>query len=92
MDAHRSSSAPLSAAEHARLNSYMLAIAGEARGNALSDSSGNQRFGAKGALCVHTNGQFHDFSGGACEHGYNALQAAVTTNPRGWGGGKQSSQ
>ena len=40
-------------------------------------------FGAKGALCVHTNGQFHDFSGGACEHGYNALQAAVTTNPRG---------
>jgi Protein of unknown function (DUF3631) len=65
---------PLSAAEHARFDSFILDIAREARGHAASDSSGNHRFGSKGGLCVYANGQFHDFTGGAREHGFNALQ------------------
>jgi Protein of unknown function (DUF3631) len=52
----------------------MVAIAREARGHAVADSSGNWRFGSKGGLCVYANGQYHDFSGGAREHGFNALQ------------------
>ena len=31
-------------------------------------------FGGKGALCVYANGQYHDFSGGVCDHGSSALQ------------------
>ena len=38
----------LSAAEHARLNSFMLDIAGAARGTPIADGSGNYRFGGKG--------------------------------------------
>jgi Protein of unknown function (DUF3631) len=63
----------LTSAEHARLDSYILDIAREARGHAAPDGSGNYRFGSKGGLCIYANGQFHDFSGGAREHGYNAL-------------------
>jgi hypothetical protein len=40
----------LSASEHARLDSYILTIAGEARGTPVSDSSGGWRFGGRGAL------------------------------------------
>ena len=65
---------PLSAAESARLDSFMLTIAGEARERATPDGSGNWRFGGKGALCVYANGQYHDFSGGVCDHGSSALQ------------------
>jgi hypothetical protein len=65
----------LTPAEHARLNSYMIGIAAEARGIAIPDGAGNYRFGSNsGGLCVYATGQFHDFSGGAREHGYNALQ------------------
>jgi hypothetical protein len=64
----------LSAAEHARLNSFMIDIAGAARGNVVADASGNHRFGGKGGLCVYPNGQFHDFSGGAREHGHSAFE------------------
>ena len=65
----------LSAAETARLNTWIVAIAGEARGTPTSDSSGSWRFGSnRSGLCVYANGQYHDFSGGAREHGYNALQ------------------
>jgi Protein of unknown function (DUF3631) len=65
----------LSAAEAARLDTWMVVIAGEARGTPIADSSGNWRFGsARSALCVYANGQYHDFSGGAREHGFNALQ------------------
>ena len=64
----------LSAAEHARLNSHMLDIVGAARGTPVADGAGNYRFGGKGAFCLYANGQFHDFSGGAREHGHNALQ------------------
>ena len=38
----------LSAAEHARLDSFMLDIAGAARGTPIADSSGNWRFGGEG--------------------------------------------
>jgi hypothetical protein len=73
MDSHKSS-ATLSAAEHARLNSYMVEIAADARGTAIPDGAGNYRFGSnRGGLCVYATGQFHDFSGGARAHGYNAL-------------------
>ena len=66
---------PLSAAETARLDSFMIAIAGEARGTPIADGSGNWRFGSnRSGLCVYANGQYHDFSGGAHEHGFNALQ------------------
>ena len=64
----------LSAAEHARLDTYTVAIAGEARGAPVSDSSGNWRLGSKGALCIFSDGQFHDFAGGTREHGRSALQ------------------
>ena len=65
----------LSAAELARLDSYMVEIAAGARGIAIPDGAGNYRFGSNsGGLCVYASGQFHDFSGGARAHGYNALQ------------------
>ena len=64
----------MSATDYVRLNSHIRTIATEARGTPVSDSSGNWRFGSKAALCVFSNGQFHDFSGGAREHGYSALQ------------------
>ena len=64
----------MSAAEHARLNGFILDIASAARGTPIADSSGNWRFGSKGGLCVYANGQFHDFSGGAREHGFSAFQ------------------
>ena len=64
----------LSATDYVRLNSHIRTIATEARGTPVSDSSGNWRFGSKAALCVFSNRQFHDFSGGAREHGYSALQ------------------
>jgi hypothetical protein len=68
---HRAS---LSTIEHVRLDSYIVDIAAEARGTPICDDSGNYRFGsARGALCVYANGQFHDFSGGAHEHGRDAL-------------------
>src|SRR6516164_9064920 len=74
MDRHQAS-APLSAAEHVRLNSYMVEIAAGARGVAIPDGAGNYRFGSNsGGLCVYATGQFHDFSGGARAHGFNALQ------------------
>jgi hypothetical protein len=73
MDPHQSSAA-LSAADRARLNSYMVEIAADARGVAIPDGAGNYRFGStSSALCVYATGQFHDFSGGARAHGYNAL-------------------
>ena len=71
----------LSATEHARLNGFMLDIAGAARGTPIADSSGNWRFGSKGGLCVFANGQFHDFSGGAREHGFSAFQLIEHLHP-----------
>ena len=71
MDSERSS---LSAAELVRLDSHMVGIAAGARGVAIPDGAGNYRFGANsGGLCIYASGQFHDFSGGARAHGYNAL-------------------
>jgi Protein of unknown function (DUF3631) len=64
----------LSAAEHARLNTFMVDIAGAARGTPVTDNSGNHRFGAKGGLCIYADGGFHDFSGGAREHGFSAFE------------------
>ena len=61
----------LSAAEAVRLTSFMVAIAGEARGHAKPDGSGNWRFGHSGALVVFNDGQFHDWS--ADTHGHDAL-------------------
>jgi hypothetical protein len=70
-----SQQASISAGEHARLNSYILEIAAEAHGTPITDASGNTRFGStRSALVVYANGQYHDFSGGAREHGFNALQ------------------
>jgi hypothetical protein len=66
-------SSTLSAADHVRLNTYMVEIASAARGTAIADSSGNYRFGSsRSGLCVYANGQFHDFSANA--HGFNAIQ------------------
>ena len=65
-------SAPLTAVEHARLDTFILDIAEEARGASAVDSRGNRRFGGKGALVIFANGQWHDFSGGV--HGFNAFQ------------------
>ena len=54
----------LSAAEHARLYTYMIEIAVEVRGRAIPDNAGRYRFGAPGgSLCVYANLQFHDFNG-----------------------------
>jgi hypothetical protein len=83
----------LSAAEAAHLDTWLVAIAGEARGTPVADGSGNWRFGSsRSALCVYANGQYHDFSGGAREHGSGALQlvqhlypdADATTWARAW--------
>jgi Protein of unknown function (DUF3631) len=64
----------LSAEEHARLDSYMLIIAGEARGHHKHDGSGKHTFGSKGAHCVYADGQYHDFSSsGPTAHGHGAL-------------------
>ena len=63
-----------SAEEHARLDSYMLIIAGEARGHHKHDGSGKHTFGSKGAYCVYADGQYHDFSSsGPTAHGHGAL-------------------
>ena len=51
----------LSAAEHARLDTFTLAIAGEARGNPVADSSGNWRFGSKGGCASLRAGNFTTF-------------------------------
>ena len=64
----------LSAEEHARLDSFMLIIAGEARGHHKHDGSGKHTFGSKGAHCVYADGQYHDFSSsGPTAHGHGAL-------------------
>jgi hypothetical protein len=69
----------LAAAEYARLDSYILNIAEEARGAAAVDAVGAHRFGSKGALVVFASGQWHDFSSGA--HGFNALQLIEHLHP-----------
>jgi hypothetical protein len=75
-----SQQATLSAAEHVRLNGYLVEIAAGARGGAIPDGAGNHRFGSsRGGLCVYANGQFHDFSGGA--HGHTALQLIAHLYP-----------
>jgi hypothetical protein len=72
----------LSAAEHAHLDTWIVAIAGEARGKPILTASGDWRFGStSGALCVYANGQYHDFSGGAHEHGWNALHLIEHLHP-----------
>ena len=71
----------LSAAELVRLDTYTIDIATAARGAPVANGSGNYRFGGKGALCVFANGQFHDFSGGAREHGHNAFQLIEHLHP-----------
>ena len=68
----------LSAAELARLDSYVLDIAG-ARGAPVADSSGNWRFGSKGSLLVAANGQFHSFEDGT--HGFSAFQLIEHLHP-----------
>jgi len=68
----QSSPANLSAAEHARLNSWMIDIAGEACGTPIG-MGGQWRFGSnRSGLCVFDNGQFHDYSGGA--HGFSTFE------------------
>ena len=77
MDAHQA--ATLSAAEHARLDSYMVAIATEARGNPQNIGSGEWRFGHSGGLCLHPDGQFHDFTAG--RHGHGAYELLRYLHP-----------
>ena len=72
----------LSAEEHVKLASHMLTIAGEARGHHKQDGSGKHTFGAKGALCVYVDGQYHDHSGsGPTAHGHNALELVRHLHP-----------
>ena len=71
----------LSGAEHARLNGFMVDIASAARGTPIADGAGNYRFGGKGSLCIYPTGQFHDFSGGAREHGHSALELVAHLYP-----------
>jgi hypothetical protein len=67
-------SADFSAAETERLDSWMLAIAAEARSHACPDGSGKWRFGSKGALAIYPDGTYHDFSdSGPTGHGHGAL-------------------
>jgi hypothetical protein len=69
-------------AEHAKLDSHMLIIAGEARGHHKQDGSGKHTFGSKGALCVYVDGQYHDHSGsGPTAHGHNALELVCHLHP-----------
>jgi hypothetical protein len=66
--------AALSAEEHIQLDSWMLALAGEARNSVRHDGAGVWRFGSKGALCVYGDGQFHNFDAqGPTSHGRGAL-------------------
>jgi hypothetical protein len=70
------------ATDLARLNTWIVEIAGKARGMPISTSAGDWRFGSSGsALCVYANGQYHDFSGGARAHGWNALQLIEHLHP-----------
>ena len=69
----------LMAAELAQLDSYMIDIAGAARGTPVADSSGNWRFGSKGSLLVAANGQFHSFEDGT--HGFSAFQLIEHLHP-----------
>jgi hypothetical protein len=74
VDVH-SSFANLSAAEHVRLDSFIVGIAAEARGKEIADGAGNHRFGSsRSGLCVFANGQYHDFAGGARAHGFSAFE------------------
>jgi hypothetical protein len=59
-----SGSPPLSAAEVARLDSWLLDIARGARGSERA-AGGSWRFGSKGAFVLHPDGSFFDFSAGA---------------------------
>jgi putative DNA primase/helicase len=72
----------LSAVDVARLDSYMIDIAAEARGTPIADDQGNFRFGTnRSALVVFANQQFHDFSGGEREHGFSALELIAHLYP-----------
>jgi hypothetical protein len=76
----------LSAAEEARLDSWMLEIADEARGEMRAETGG-WRFGANYALIVHTGGWFHDFSAGKGGRGALELIAHLKS-----GGGLHAAQ
>jgi putative DNA primase/helicase len=59
------------ATDAARLNTWMVEIASEARGLARPVGIRQWRVGANGALLVHPDASFHDFSVNA--HGYGAI-------------------
>ena len=61
----------LSAAEAARLDTWLVEIATGVRGEAKALGNGDWRVGANGALVIHADRSFHDFSAG--QHGRDAL-------------------
>jgi hypothetical protein len=61
----------LSAAEAARLDTWMVDIAIAVRGEAKALGNGDWRIGANGALVIHADRSFHDFS--ASQHSRGAL-------------------
>jgi hypothetical protein len=65
----------MSAAEVARLDTWMLEIAAQARGDGREEASGDWRFGDNDALIVHLSGFWHDFSADEAGHGALSLLA-----------------
>jgi hypothetical protein len=72
----------LAAEQHAKLDSYMLVIADEARGHHKHAGSGRHLFGSKSALCIYADGHYHDHSGsGPTAHGRNAFDLVCHLHP-----------
>jgi hypothetical protein len=63
-------SADFSASEAERHDSWILAIAAEARSHLRPDAAGKYRAGSKGGLIIYPDGTYHDFTdAGSTGHG-----------------------
>ena len=72
MDSRRASA--LSAAEQAKLDSFMRDIAAAARGHARDAGGGKWTYGSKGAFCLYSDGHYCDWSAdGPTKRGQGAL-------------------
>jgi hypothetical protein len=75
-------STPLSAAEHARLNSFMRDIAAAARGQARDVGAGKWTYGSKGAFCLYSDGHYCDWSAdGPTKRGQGGLEQIRHLHP-----------
>ncbi len=65
----------LTAADLARLDSWMTELAAQVQGAGREEASGDWRFGSNDALVIHPHGFWHNFAGGDSGHGALSLLA-----------------